>query len=102
MGDIISFAAYKKEKGIAAANSPYYTLNATKAEISEAFNRASRLMIEPIDYSGKTPYAVLIGYEDKNGRVKLLKNVCCYSSHEIFELDAGRKSLKVLALVAKS
>ena len=101
MGDIISLAAYKKKKGIASPKSPYYTLNATKAEVSEALNRAAQYMMKPMDYSGKKPYAVLIGYEDKDGRIKLLKENCCYPSRELLEMDAGRKSMLPLALIAK-
>ena len=101
MGDMISLVAYKKGKGIAAPKSPYYTLNATKAEVSTALNRAAQLMAKSMDYRGKTPYAVLVGYEDRDGRVKLLKDICCYPNRETFEMDAGRKSLLTLALVAK-
>ena len=101
MGDVISLAAYKKRKGIAAPKSPYYTLNATEAEVSVAVNRAAQVMVKPMDYRGKTPYAVLVGYEDQDGRVKLLKDICCYPNRETFEMDAGRKSMWTLALVAK-
>ena len=102
MGDIISLTAYKKRKGIAAPRSPYYTLNATSAEVSAALNRAAQFMSQPMDCRGKTPYAVLVGYEDRDGRVKLLKDICCYPSREMFEMDAGRKSLRTLALVAET
>lgn len=102
MGDIISLAAYKKRKGIASPKSPYYTLNATRAEVSAALKRAAQYMLTPMDYSGKKPYAVLIGYEDKDGRIKLLKENCCYPSREMLEMDAGRKSMSALTLVAKN
>lgn len=102
MGDIVYLAAYKREKGIAAPKSPYYTLNATHDEISAALDRAAKLMSEPVDRSGKTPYAVLVGFEDKKGRVKLLKQICGYSSREIFEMYAGRKGMMTLALITNN
>ena len=102
MGDMISLVAYKKRKGIALPKSPYYTLNATKAEVSAALNRAAQFISKPMDYQGKTPYAVLVGYEDRDGRIKLLKEICCYPSREMFEMVAGRKSMLTLALVAKT
>ena len=102
MGDIISLAEYKKEKGIAAPRSPYYPLNATRAEIQAALERAAEYMSAPMNGDGLMPYAVLIGYEDQNGRVKLLKENCIYPSKEMFEQDAGRKNMKTIALVAQN
>ena len=100
MGDIISLAAYRKAKGIPTPRSPYYTLKATDADLQEALHRAAYLMSQPMNSSGKTPFAVLVGYQDEKGNIKLLKETCSFPNKEIFESEALRRHLRPIALVA--
>ena len=102
MGEIISFAAYRKKKGIAAPRSPYSTLKATDDQIQDALQRAAEFMSDTYNRSGKPLYAVLIGFEDKHGDVRLLKSISGYSSKESFEAFAGRKGFLTLALTTKA
>lgn len=99
---IVDLKEYKREKGIALPNSPYYTLNATEEQIQEAAERVSLVLEQPFDYRGVLPYAVLLGYENiKTGQVKLLKQVCIYPNRKVFESSAGIKGHKAVALVNK-
>lgn len=102
MGEIISFAAYRKKKGIAAPHSPYYTLKATEEQIQEALQHAADLLTDTYTRSGKQYYAVLIGFEDKRGDVRLLKSISAYPSKEAFEAFVGRKGYLTLALTTKA
>ena len=101
MDNVVSLAKYKKEKGIAQPRSPYYTLNATEAQIIKAEERAEKLLFQPMNVNGTLPYAVLIGYEDKKGRTKLLKSICAYPSKGYLLADAGRKGLRTVYVIAR-
>ena len=101
MSNIISLASYKKKKGIAPLRSPYYTLNATRAQVVEAVRRASDMLDEPLASTGKLPQAVLIGYTDKSERTKLLKNFSVYPNEELLEANAGRKSMRSVYVTKK-
>ena len=98
MNKIVSLAAYKAEKGIVPANSPYYTSNATKAQILQAIARSRKWFENP---RGEIPYAVVIGYEDKRGYVRLLKDQRMYSCKLAYETLAGMATLKTVAVVKK-
>ena len=99
MKNVISLAAYKADKGIVPPGSPYYTSNATSEQISEAVERANAEFSNTMDYRGKPPYAVVIGYEDKKGHVRLLKNLICYPTKHSFEMLAGKATMCTVALV---
>ena len=47
-------------------------------------------------------YAVVIGYEDMKGDVRLLRSFQVYPSQYAFEAMAGMKTMKVVALVRKT
>lgn len=96
MSNIISLAAYKAEKGIVPPNSPYYTTNATEEEIHAAVLRAQEHFKSPCDYRGVPPYAVVIGYEDKKGRIRLLKGQIAYSSKKALEQMGGMATMKTV------
>jgi len=102
MGEIISLAAYRKKKGIAAPRSPYYTLKATEEQIHDALQRAAEFMTNEYNRSGKPLYAVLVGYKDKQGNVRLLKTISGYPTREVFESCAGYKGYLTLALKTKA
>jgi hypothetical protein len=57
-------------------------------------------MSQPMNSSGKTPFAVLVGYQDEKGNIKLLKETCSFPNKEIFESEALRRHLRPIALVA--
>lgn len=99
MGKVISLAAYKAEKGIVPDNSPYYTSNASPEQIAEAVERAQEWFIHPMDYRGIPPYAVVIGYEDRKGRVRLLKSQQAFSCKHAFEEMGGMSKMKTVAVV---
>lgn len=102
MGDIISLAEYKRKKGIAPPRSPYYTLKASRQQIDDAIHNAAAQLQNMISRNGSAPcYAVLIGYEEKNGNVKLLKGLYFYPDKETFERCAGHRNQKAIALIAK-
>ncbi len=93
---IVSLAAYKAEKGIVPPNSPYYTTNATQEQIQAAVMRAQERFKNPFDYRGKPPYAVVIGYEDKKGRVRLLKAQLAYPTKSSLETMGGMATMKTV------
>ena len=93
---IVSLAAYKTEKGIVPPNSPYYTTNATQEQIQVAAHRAQEWFKKPFDFRGKAPYAVVIGYEDKKGRVRLLKSQPIYPTKSSFEATSGMATMKTV------
>lgn len=99
MGNVISLAAYKAEKGIVPTRSPYSTSNATSEQIQDAARRAQKLFSAPTDYRGMPPYAVVIGYEDKQGRVRLLRGPIAFPTKRAFETMAGMKTMKTVALI---
>ena len=100
MDNVIYLNDYKKKHDIPLTHSPYYALNANREELRLAFERAFIMIQEPIDTKGTLPYAVLVGYENKNtGKVKLLKELRVYSSKDAFESMAGLKDSYCLALV---
>ena len=100
MGDVISIKTYKKEKGITSERSPYSTMKATQSEIDDAVQYARQIIAEGkgIDHI----YAVVIGYEDKKGDVRLLRSFQVYPSQYAFEAMAGMKTMKVVALIRKT
>lgn len=99
-GNVISLATYKREKGIVPPGSPYYTTNATKEQIAEAAKRTEEWFSRTMDFRGKPPYAVVIGYEDKKtGRVRLLKNQIAYPQKSSFEGMAGMATMLTLAVI---
>ena len=101
MDNVISLVGYKKEKGIALPRSPYYTLNATEEQLNKAVERASKYLHKPMNGCGTMPYAVLIGYEDKKGRTKLLKAISAYPTKDLLEAFAGRRGLRSVYVVAR-
>ncbi len=102
MNNVISLAAYKAQKGIVPPGSPYYTSNATEDQINEAVDRAKLKFTKPVDYRGKPPYAVVIGYEDKKGRVRLLKGQIIFPTKSSFELTGGMATMKTVAVVREN
>ncbi len=97
-GSIVSLNDFKRERGIALPRSPYYTLNATRAQLKEALERGVERIKSPIGTC--LPYAVVVGYENsKNGRIKLLKEAICYSSKEAFESMSGISGYRSIALI---
>jgi len=100
MNNIVSLAEYRKKNGIALPRSPYYTLNATEAQIEGAVNRAAKYLYKPMNGFGTMPYAVVIGYEDKKGRTKLLKSISIYPTKNVMEENVGRKGLRSVCVVA--
>ena len=99
MKKVASLAAYKAKKGIVPPNSPYYTGNATDEQIQSAVEHAIDYFDQNYDNSGMPPYAVVIGYEDKRGHVKLLKDVEIYSTKDAFEGMVGMATMKTVAVV---
>jgi len=93
---IFSLAAYKAKKGIVPPNSPYYTTNATQEQIQAAVQRAQEWFKKPFDFRGKPPYAVVIGYEDKKGRVRLLKSQPAYPTKTSPETMGGMATMKTV------
>lgn len=102
MNNVISLAAYKAKKGIVPPGSPYYTSNATEDQINDAADRARIEFTKPVDYRGKPPYAVVIGYEDKKGRVRLLKGQIIFPTKSSFEQMGGMATMKTVALVKEN
>ncbi len=90
----------KKLKRASTPNSPFATLNATEAELQEAFQRASVLLTKPIDDSGRMPYAVLVGYKDKNGRIRLLNDFCIFTTKAGFERSAGNQRREPIGVIS--
>lgn len=99
MSNVISLAAYKAEKGIVPPGSPYFTSNATPEQIREAVRRAQVWFSQPMDYRGLPPYAVVIGYEDKHGRVRLLRGQIAYPTKTSFEAMGGMRTMKTVAVI---
>lgn len=99
MSNIVSLSAYKTEKGIVPAGSPYFTTNATPEQISAAARRAHIHFSSPCDYRGLPPYAVVIGYEDRKGRVRLLKNQIIFPTRSSFESMGGMATMKTVAVI---
>ncbi|MCR5090067.1 MAG: hypothetical protein K6C08_11225 [Oscillospiraceae bacterium] len=88
MGDVINLNDWKREHGIPLANSLYYTLKATEAQLKSAMDAAQIAMLRPMS-DGQWPYAVVVGYRSmKTGDVKLLKEPRLYPSLETLE-DTG-------------
>ncbi len=103
MAEIIKMNDYKKKHGIALPRSPYSTLKASKKDLDEALEHARNIMEKPFDYRGQTPYAVVVGYENKKtGDIKLLKDYRVFSSKNVFEQSAGIRGHYSLGLVAES
>lgn len=102
MNNVISLAAYKRQKGIVPAGSPYYTSNASQDQIHNAVERAKIHFSRPCDYRGKPPYAVVIGYEDKQGRIRLLKGQIIFPSKSAFEQSGGMATMKTVAVVREN
>ncbi len=102
MSNIISLAAYKAEKGIVPPGSPYYTSNASNEQIREAVIRAKANFERPFDYRGKPPYAVVIGYEDNKGRVRLLKGQIIYPTKRSLEEMGGMATMKTVAIIREN
>lgn len=97
-GNVVKLNDYKRERGIALPRSPYYTLNATKAQVNEALERGIERIQSPI--GSCLPYAVVVGYENaRTGRIKLLKEALCYSSKEAFESISGISGYRSIALI---
>lgn len=102
MAEIICLKEYKKKHDIPLPRSPYFSLNATKQQLHEAYLRAAEYLRKPCDYRGIPPYAAVVGYESlKTGKIKLLKEQCFYSSKDLFMRTAGLRGYKCLALVQK-
>ena len=101
MNKIISLAAYKAEKGIVPAHSPYYTSNATPNQINAAIEHAIESFPTYANSDGTLPYAIVIGYEDKKGRVKLLKSRAIYPTKEVLEMMGGKATMKTIAVMRK-
>ena len=101
MPQIVSLKQYKRAHDIPLVRSPYYTLNATKQEVYDAYQRAIAYLSLPVGkYS--TPQIVLFGYEhQKTRKIKLLKNVVIYSDEETFRLDAGKRGYDCLMVKSK-
>ena len=103
MAEIIKMNDYKKEHGIALPRSPYSTLKASEEDLDTALKHARKIMEKPFDYRGQTPYAVVVGYENKKtGDIKLLKEYQVFSSKDAFEGMAGIRGHYSLGLVAES
>ena len=102
MNNVISLAEYKLKKGIVPPNSPYYTSNASPEQINEAVERAKIEFSKPVDYRGKPPYAVVIGYKDQKGCVRLLKGQIVFSSKRSFEEMGGMATMKTIAVVQEN
>lgn len=102
MGNIISLSAYKADKGIVPQGSPYLTKNATEEQICAAKERARYYFSHSFDYRGVPPFAVVIGYRDKKGRVRLLKDQIIYPSRSSFESLAGMATMKTVAIVCEN
>ena len=102
MGSIISLSAYKAEKGIVPPRSPYLTTNATTEQISAAAKRARVHFSQPFDFRGVPPFAVVIGYEDKKGRVRLLKDQIIFPSRSSLEAMGGMATMKTVAVVREN
>ena len=99
MNKVISLAAYKAEKGIVPPRSPYYTTNATEDQIAAAVDLTEEWFSKPIDYREKPPYAVVIGYADKKGRIRLLKSQIAFPSKRSFELMGGMATMETVAVI---
>ena len=93
---IVSLVDYKAEKGIVPPNSPYYTTNATQEQIQAAAQRAQEWFKKPFDFRGKPPYAVVLGYEDKKGRVRLLKSQPVFPTKYSLETKGGLATMKIV------
>ena len=83
---VIDFNEYKRKHDIPLPRSPYYALNATEKQVNAALNQAAEIMRKPIDRRGRTPYAVIVGYQNKEtGKIKLLKEMRVFSNKRAYE-----------------
>ena len=99
MSNIVSLSAYRAEKGIVPAGSPYFTTNATSEQISAATERAREHFSHPFDFRGVPPFAVVIGYRDRKGRVRLLKDQIIYPTRSSLESMGGMATMKTIAVI---